>query len=67
MIIRHALEINRALESILRDPTTPLRDARLRALAEEVERRFGDTPEGRMIANGIRSWAEAPAKAGEAG
>lgn len=58
MIIREALEINRTLESILRDPT-PLRDARLAALAAEVERRFGDTPEGRMIADGIRSWVGA--------
>lgn len=66
MIIRHALEINRALEAILHDPT-PLRDARLKSLAAEVERRFGDTPEGRMIAEGIRSWSEAPAKEGEAG
>lgn len=57
MIIREALEINLALEKILREPTQ-LRDARLAALAAEVESRFGDTPEGRMIADGIRSWKE---------
>ncbi|PTQ51037.1 MAG: hypothetical protein HSCHL_1627 [Hydrogenibacillus schlegelii] len=66
MLTKEALTINQALESILRDPT-PLREARLAALAAEVEHRFGHTPEGRMIADGIRSWVAAPEKVGELG
>lgn len=55
MLIAEVLKFNRELESILREPT-PHRNTRLEALAAEVERRFGDTPEGRLIAEGIRSW-----------
>ena len=57
MLAKDALLINRALESILCDPM-PVRNYRLEKLATEVEELFGDTSEGQIIIEGIRSWME---------